>query len=120
MGLFFADHMAASVAHFVCFEVGHLVEVIFRSGSLAAGWMWTVIAVVRMETVIYVAMEIGWAVEPGASADEDAADKPFRSVIAVGGAVVRRNVIIAVRTLRRDSDVHAHLSLCCGSSQHKA
>ena len=120
MGLVFADHVAASVAHFVCFEVGHFVEVIVGSGSLAACWHRTVIAVVRMETVIYVAVEIRWAVKPGASANEDAADKPFRSVITVGGAVVRRNVVIAVGALRRDSDVHAHLSSRCGSSHHKA
>ncbi len=57
--LFFADDVAASIAHFVCFEVGNLIETLSRLGLIATGWPCAGIAVLRMETVIYVAMEIG-------------------------------------------------------------
>ena len=36
------------------------------------------------------------AVVPGAGTDEDAADEPVRSVIAVGGAIVRGIIVVAI------------------------
>jgi hypothetical protein len=55
--------VAASIAHFVWFEVGNLIETSSRVGLIATSWPWAVIAVLRMETVIYVAMEVGRAVK---------------------------------------------------------
>ncbi len=77
---------------------------------------------VRMETVIYMASEVVRAMKPRAGANEDAARKPFRAVVAVGGAVVRGIVIVTVRTSRCGSDVHADadLSLCFGSGYREA
>ena len=54
--------------------------------------------------------------KPLASTDEDAAHKPLRTVVAVGGAVVGSSVIVAIRAIRSDSDVDADFSLCFGSS----
>ena len=118
--LFFADDVAASIAHFVCFEVGNLIETLSRLGLSATGWPWAGIAVLRMETVIYVASEVVTAMKPRASTNEDATPKPFRVVVAVGGAVVRRDIVVPVGTHRRNSDLDAHLSLCFGSSCHEA
>ena len=80
--LAFADYVAVSIAHFVCFEVGDLIETLSRLGPIATGWPWAVIAVLRMETVIYVAMEVGWAVKPRARPNEDPSYKPFRATTA--------------------------------------
>jgi len=52
--------VAASIAHFVSFEVGNLIETFSRFGFIATGWPWPAIAVLRMETVIYMAMEALW------------------------------------------------------------
>jgi hypothetical protein len=112
--------VAASIPHFVSFEVGNLIERPSRFGFVATVRLGAVITVLRMETVVYVALEVGSTMKPGANTNEDATCKPFRAVVAVGGAVVRRDIIVTIGTVRRDSDVDAYLSLCFGSSCHEA
>jgi hypothetical protein len=102
--------VAASIAHFVSLEVGYLIETLSRIGFLATGWPWAVIAMLRMETVIYVAVEAFRTMKPWARANENPTGKPLRAVIAVWGAVVRRGIIVTIRTCRRNSDVDAYLS----------
>ena len=89
--LLFADDVTASVAHFVAFEVGNLIEMAVWVGSLTSGWHGAVIAVFGMEMVIYVTVEAFRTMKPWARADEDAAGKPLRAVVAVRGAIVRRD-----------------------------
>ena len=117
--LLLAD-VTASIAHFVAFEVLNLIETLSRFSFLATSRLGAVISMLRMETVIYVAVEAGRAVKPRASADEDAATKPLRAVVAVGGALVGRGVIVTIGTFRRGSDFDAYLSLCFGSGSHEA
>jgi len=112
--------VTAPIAHFVSFEVLNLIEMLIRVGFLTASWLGAVIAVLRMEMVIYVAVEACRAVKPRASADEDATGKPLGAVVAVGGAIVGRDVIVTVRTFRRDADVDLYLSLRFGSGHGKA
>jgi len=118
--VFAANCVTASIPLFVSFEVGNLIETLSRLGFVATAWPWAVIAMLRMETVIYVASEVVSAVKPWANANEDATGKPFRAVVAVGGAVVRSNVVVTVGTFRRNSNVDGYLSLCFGSSCHEA
>ena len=103
--LFAANGVAASITLFVCFEVGDLIETLSRLGLIAAVWLWTGIAVLRVETVIHVAAEAFRAMKPWARANEDAAGKPFRAVVAIRGAVVRRDVVVAIGAFRRDADI---------------
>jgi hypothetical protein len=105
--------MAASVPYFVCFEVGNLVNRVYR--LLAPCWQRSMIAMLRMKTIVYVAVELGRAMKPWANADKNSACKPFRAVVPIGSAVVWRDVIVAIRTIRRNADIYAHLSLCRGS-----
>ena len=107
--------MTAAIAHFVAFEVLNLIEMLIGIGLLATGWPGAVIAVLWMEMVIHVAVEAGRAMKPWASTNEDATDKPLRAVIAVGGAIVGRDVIVAVGTYRLNADVDLYLSLRFGS-----
>ena len=108
--------MAASIAHFVSFEVGDLIDVLIRIGFLTTGWPGAVIAVLGMETVIYMAAKTFRAMEPRTDANENATREPLRAIVAVGGAVVWRNVIVTVGTIRRNSDIDADLSLRFGCS----
>lgn len=112
--------VTASIAHFVPFEVSNLVETLSRLGFIATVWLWAVVAVLGMETVIYMAAEAFRTMKPGTNANEDAPVKPLRTVVAVGGAVVRSDVIVTVGTDRRDSDVDAYLRLCPGSRYREA
>jgi hypothetical protein len=98
-----------SVAHFVAFEVFNVVD--GPGGVLAAGRIWAVVSVVRMEMIVDVTLKTLWAVEPRADADEDAAAEPLRAVITVGSAVVGWNVVIAVGAYRRWSNFDGYLSL---------
>jgi len=112
--------MSTSIAHFVAFEVGNLIEALTRLGLIATVGLGAVIAVLRVETVIDVAVEALRTMKPRAGANEYAAGKPLRTVVAVRRAVVGRNVIVAIRALGRDSDADTYLGLGLGSSGCKA
>jgi hypothetical protein len=75
---------------------------------------------VDIETVIYMAAKVCVAMKPRASTDEDTADEPFRTVVAVGSAGVRSEVVIAVRASGLGTDADADLSLCFGSGRREA
>ena len=66
-------------------------------GPGANFWHRPLIAVLWVESVIDVALEVGGAMKPGAGTDENAAIEPFRPVVAVGNAVIRSIVIVTVR-----------------------
>lgn len=117
--LAFADYVAASITHFVAFEVGDMTDGLSCFGPVTAGGMRAVVSVVGMEMIIDVAVETLGAMKPGAGADEDATSKPLRAIIAVGSAIVGRNVIVAVGAHRRNSDIYGNLSLRFGSINRK-
>ena len=52
------DYVTASVTHFVAFEVVNLIEMLVWIGFLTSGRHGAVIAVVGMEMVVYVAVEV--------------------------------------------------------------
>jgi len=93
-----------------------IIDPLCRIRFFAACRRRTLIAVFRMVMVIYVAAEIGRAMKPRADANENASHKPFRTIIAVGSASVRWNIIITVRTVRSRPDFHGDLSLGVGGS----
>jgi hypothetical protein len=108
---FALSYVATPVPHFVAFEVRAIDTLCLfrfltglRHGALVAvGWV---------EMVIYVAPEIGRAMKPWARANEDAANKPFGTVVAGGGTGVWGDVIVTIRTVGGYSDFDVDLSLC--------
>jgi hypothetical protein len=111
--------VATSIPHFVSFEV-RTIDTLCRLGLLAGFWQWAFIAVLWMETVIYVALKLSSAMKPRSSANEDVPVKPFWTVVARGGTVIRSDVIVSIGTLRGYSDVDADLSLCFGGGSGEA
>jgi hypothetical protein len=93
--------MALAISGFVCVEVIESMFTVLREGA--------VIAVAGIEAIVYVAVKAARSVEPGAGADEDAAGKPVRTVVAVRGAVIGSVVEIAVRAYRRCSNLNCDL-----------
>lgn len=91
------------------------MEVIRRFMITTVGGKTTVIAVAGIIGVVHIAVEVGRAVEPATSTDEDAAIEPLWAVVAVGGAVIGRVVVVAVWADRWAADVYAegNLGLCC-------
>src|SRR5882762_10889268 len=70
-----AAYMAAPITHLVSVEV---IE-----GLISTRRMWTSVAMMWIEAVIHVAVEVVGAVEPRAGSDEHAAVEPLGSVVPV-------------------------------------
>lgn len=74
------------------------------------------VAVMRIEAVIHVAVEASRAMEPWTGPDEESIREPFRSVIAIGGAIVWSVVEVAVGTYgfraNIDAKIERHLCIC--------
>lgn len=64
----------------------------------------SVVAIVRVVAVIHVAIETMRSVEPWSGSVESATDEPVGTVVAIGGAIVRRIVEVAIGTDRLDPD----------------
>jgi len=106
--------VAASVPDFIPFEVCGIDALCFVR-FLTSLRHRSFVAMLGMKAVIYVAMEVGCAMKPRARANEDAAGKPFRSVVAGRSTVVWRDIVVTIGAIGGDSNLHAHLSGCCGS-----
>ncbi len=98
--------MSVRIVHGLAMERSSVLD-----RMLAARGHWPVVSVAIVKVVIHMPHKVLRAVEPGASADEHAAGEPLRTVVPVRRAVVRRNLIIAVRTNRRLTDADRDL---CG------
>src|ERR1700722_8006749 len=107
-------YVTAPIAHFTSFEVLNFIETLGRFSMFSDLRHWTFVAMVRMEPVIDVATEVGRAMEPRASANENTTGKPFRAVVAVGSTGIRRNVIVSVRADRSHSNFDGDLSIQFG------
>jgi hypothetical protein len=105
--------VSVSIARFVAMEV---VE-----GVVSAVWQRAVIAMVRIPSVIHVAVEAARAMEPRSGSNENAVHKPVWPVIAVGGAIVGSIVKVPIGAVGRRSKVHAYgnLGLGGGSKTHQ-
>ena len=111
---FTADHVSATVAHFIAVEIMVEVTMVLPVGVLAATRESAMIAVVRIVSPVDVAMKIATAMEPGSGSDEEAAVKPFGAVVAIGRTVVRGKGIVTVRADGRRADLDGNLSVRAG------
>jgi hypothetical protein len=93
--------MAASITHLVSVEV---IE-----GLLSTLRMWTSVAVMWIETVINVSVEIVSAVEPRAGSDEHPSIEPLGPIVSVWSTGVRGEVVVAIRAPRLGSDIDRDL-----------
>src|ERR1700677_5079442 len=90
-------HVAAAVPFLVSVEMG-FIDAFRGLGLLAAVRHGALVTVLRMKSVVDVAAEVARTMKPRAGADEDVPGKPFRTVIAGGGAVVGGGVVVTIRT----------------------
>jgi hypothetical protein len=94
---------------YVAVPISHLVSVEMVESPLSTLRMRTNVAMMWIEAVINVAVEAMRAVEPRAGSDKHAAVEPLRPVIAVWGAVIWREVVVAIRASRLRSDIDRYL-----------
>ena len=112
MSLFLATASAGVAAStHVAAPITHLVSVEMIEGLVSTVRMWTRVAVMRIETVINVALEVVITMEPRAGSDEHAAVEPLGPVVPVWGAVVWGEIVIAIRAIRFCSDIDGDLCM---------
>jgi hypothetical protein len=99
-----AAHMAAPITHLVPVEVIECPISVLRD--------WTIVAVMWVEAVVHLAVEIVCAMEPRADPDKHTAAKPLRSIVPLRGAVVRRIVEISIGASRRYADIDGDPGRC--------
>jgi len=99
--------MASACMTSVCVAapITHLVSVEVIKGLVSTVRMWTSVAVMWIETVINVAVEVVGAVKPRADSDEHAAVKPLGPVVPVWRAAVWGEIVVAIRANRFYSDI---------------
>jgi hypothetical protein len=100
------SYVALPIARLISVEV---IEAFFTASRKRSG-----VAMVRIIAVVDVAVKAAMAVEPGASSNKDSAQKPVGAVVAVGGAIVRGIVEVAVRADRGNANVDGNLGLGVG------
>ncbi len=66
---------------------------------LAAFGFRALVAVLGIEVVVHIAVKFVSAVEPWTGTHEDGRGKPFRAIVTVRSAIVRRRIIEAVRAV---------------------
>jgi hypothetical protein len=84
-------------------------------GAFVALWQWPVIAIVGIVAIVDVAIEAVRPMEPGTCAEEDSANKPIRTVIAVWGAIIGCVIEISVGTDRGGANVDSYRNLSRGN-----
>ena len=108
-----ASMASASVASArVAAPITHLVSAEVIKGLVTTVRVWTSVAVMRIETVINVALEVVGAVEPRAGSDEQATAEPLGPVVPVWGAGVWGGIVVAIRAIRCCSDIDGDLCMC--------
>ena len=106
--VFSATDMTASIPHFISLELP------WRRGAIRSSFASlrraALIAVLAVEGVIHMAVEVASAVIPGASSNEDAAMKPLGAVVAVGRAAVGAIAVITVGARRAYTNADGDLA----------
>jgi hypothetical protein len=96
----------------VAASITHLVSVEVIEGLVSTFRTWTSVAMMRVEAVINVAVEVVRAVEPRADSDEHPTAEPLGPIVSVWGAVVRGKIVVAIRANWFGSDIDRYLSRC--------
>lgn len=98
--------MPVDIVHCIAVELRAMLGRMFAARREAS-----VVAMAVIEMMIYVPIEMLRPVKPGSRADEDAARKPFGSIVAVWRAVIGWSLVIAVRTNRWLADADCNLCM---------
>ena len=94
-------YVALRIMRLVCVEVVELL--------CPARGQRSMVTMMRIVPIVDVAIKAVVAVEPGSGSDEHPARKPIWPVVAVGRAIIRSIVEVAIGTYRRHSNVDGNL-----------
>lgn len=94
---------------YVALTIPRFVRMEVAERRLAASRHRPMIAIARIEAVIYVAVKTMRAVKPRTGSEEYAANKPVRPVVAIRSAVIRSIVEVTIRAGRLNADADRYL-----------
>jgi len=97
--------MPVRIMHLMSVKFGAMIRRVLPARREMA-----MIAVAIVEGMIHMPMEVVRTVEPGTRSNKHSARKPLRPIIPIRRAVIRRNLVISIRTDRRLADLHSDLS----------
>jgi hypothetical protein len=81
------------------------------SGMLVPRGERAVVSLAIVEVMVHVPVEVLRSMEPGSGTDEYATREPLRAIVTIGRAIIRRSLVISVRTNRRFSDADCNLCI---------
>ncbi len=105
--------MSASIALLISLKVFRRSAA--APGALAVNRHAAIVAVIWIEAVVYMAVEVGAAMKPRANADKGTAMKPFRAVVAIRSAAIGLVVIVTVGAGRFNSNADTNCALAWGA-----
>jgi len=70
----------------------------------------TVVSLPVIQVVIHMPVKMVRTVEPGTRSNKHSARIPLRPIIPIRSAVIRRSLVISIRTNRRFANLHSNLS----------
>jgi hypothetical protein len=108
--------VSLGVVRFTSMEVRRIHTPVWIS-TLARVGHGSAISPTRVKVTIDVSVEVGGAMEPASGSDEDAAVEPLRAIVAIGGAAIGSEIIVAIRADGRSADADTDLSLSRGSGR---
>jgi hypothetical protein len=95
------DHVPVLIMRLITLEVVELLRSMLRHRPM--------VPMPRIVAVVHMPMEPMRPMEPGPSANEDAAGKPIGPVITIRCAVIRRVVKVPIRTPRLNTNANDNL-----------
>lgn len=96
----------------IAVEVAPMIR---RLAVRVAFWKASIVAIARVEVVVYRAVEAALSVEPRSSPEEGAVCEPLLPVIPVGRAVIGSVPVVPIRTSRRRPNIYPKAYLRLGS-----
>jgi hypothetical protein len=102
--------MPMSVVHLLAMKFGAMICRVLPACREIA-----MIPVAIVESMIHMTMEPARTVEPGTRSNKHSARIPLRTIISIWGAVIRRSLVVSIRTNRRFTNLHRNLSRSFGA-----
>ena len=94
------------------------LRAVVRRTSAALGHR-TAISMAIIQSMIHMTVKMFRPVIPGSRADKDSIGEPFRRIIPVGSAIVRRYFVITVRANGRSADTYRNVRGTASRSQNR-
>ena len=99
------------VMHGSTVELGAMIALVFAPSRHRS-----MISVTIIEVMVYMAIKVLMPMKPRSGADEHSTFIPFRTVVAIGSAAIRRHLVIPIRARRLLPNTHGNLRWSLGTA----